>query len=132
MNFLDYFSSVKNKFKILSIVVLTAIYCLAIAPVNLAFSHSNYGDKLDFSQEKTLSDLSVKLFYPSSQSESSVSDINNLSGLNLNSSFVAIGVFNRSTEGLMQSLFSQYIRFWENLLLRHKKSNLIFPFHYFW
>ena len=40
--------------------------------------------------------------------------------------------FLKLTEGIYSSSFSQYIAASYNFLIKYRKADIIFPFHYFW
>lgn len=123
-----YLCIVKSSNRILSVVFLIAIYCFAISVITKSFAHSDFQNKQTSSQEKIISDFSTKLFCQTSQSESSVNNFNNLPTPNFKNSFTVVKV----TEQLFETEFSQYTFFSRNILTSYRKSDLIFPFHYFW
>ena len=122
----------KSSIRILSVVFLTAIYCFTIGVVTKSFAHSDFKNYPTSSQEKIISDFSIKLFCHTSQSESSVNNLNNLPAPNLKNSFTEFWGIVKATEQLIESEFSQYISNSRKILINHRKSDIIFPFHYFW
>jgi hypothetical protein len=123
---------VKSSFRILSVVFLTAIYCFAIGVVTKSFAHSDFKDYPTSSQEKIISDFSTKLFCHTSQSESSVNNINNLPAPSFKNPFNGLWAITKTTEQLFETAFSQYTNISRNFLIQHRKTDIIFPFHYFW
>lgn len=122
----------KSKFGIFSVFFLTAIYCFAMGAATNSFAHSELDNKTRSSQEKYISDLSNKLFCPSQQSESSIETANKLPPLDFkkNTSGFVLPVGTR--EQFFGAAFSQYSRLYRNFLINKRKSDNIFPFHYFW
>lgn len=118
--------------KILSVVFLTAIYCFAIGVVTQSLAHANFKDKSASSQEKIISEISSKLFYHTSQTESSLNSFNIFSFKNFKNPFIVFSPLVINTEELFCSEFSQYFSFSRNILIKYRKSDMIFPFHYFW
>jgi len=129
------FCAVKIKIRILSVVLLTAIYCYAIGIATATSTQANPQYYSTTSEKEYCLDFSTKLFYHTSQYESSVDNCNNQPTLNIKNPF---GFFNalwahaKTTEQLFESVITQYINIAKNLLIRYRKSDLIFPFHYFW
>lgn len=122
----------KSNIKTLNVVFLTAIYCFAIVFVAKTVAHFDFKDISTSSQEKITSDFSTKLFCHTSQSESSVNNINNLPTPNLKKPFNGLWVITKTIEQLFETAFSQYTNISRNFLIQHRKSDIIFPFHYFW
>ena len=122
----------KNHIKILSVIGLTAIYCIAIGAVNTSLIHSDISFNKSSSQEKVISYLSEKFFLHTSHSESSIKDYNNLPAPNFKNQFSGIWAILKANEQLFGSEFSRYTIFTRTILINHRKSDIIFPFHYFW
>jgi hypothetical protein len=123
---------VKNSFRILSLVIVTAIYCLAITLVTKSFTHSDIQKHPISSEEKIISDLSTKQFCHISPPESSVTNINNLPVPNFKNPFTGFWAIVKTTERLFNSKFSQYTSIARESLINQRKCDLLFPFHYFW
>lgn len=125
----------KTKIKILSVVLLTAIYCYAIGIAATTSAQVNPQYYSTTSEKEYCVDFSTKLFYHTAQYESSVDNCNNQPTLNIKNPFSVFnipGAHARVTEQLFESVITQYINIAKNLLIRYRKSDLIFPFHYFW
>jgi len=122
----------KNNFRFVSIVFLTAIYCFAIGVVTKKLTYSDFYDNSATSQEKIFSDTSTIFFCHTNQSESLVNNYNNLFSLNFKNSFSSIWVISKITEKIFETAFSQYTNISRNFLIQHRKTDIIFPFHYFW
>jgi hypothetical protein len=123
---------VKNHFKILNVILLTAIYCFAIGAVNNSLIHFDFSNNKSSSQEEAISYISEKLFLHTSHSECSVKDYNNLPAPNFKNHFTGLWAVLKAKEQLYGSEFSQYTTFTRTILINHRKSDIIFPFHYFW
>jgi hypothetical protein len=122
----------KKNIRILSVIFLTVIYCFAIVAVANSLTHSDNPNNPISSQENIISDFSVKLFYQTSQSESSGNSFKNLPVLNFKNPFTGLWAIIKITEQFLETEFSQYKYFARNILINHRKSDIIFPFHYFW
>ena len=122
----------KKNIRILGVLALTAIYCFAIGSATISFPHSNFYDSSNTSQEKHFSDLSTKLFCQSSQSENSVNNYNKLPTPNFKKSYNEHWSVTQTTEHLFKTAFTQYTNISIKFLINHRKTDIIFPFHYFW
>lgn len=129
---LIYLCIMKNTIKILSAVVLIAIYCFAINTATKSINHSNFQHNSNSTQEKYFSDLSTKFFCHTSPPESLVENYNNQPNSSFKNPFNGLWVKIKTTEQLFKTTFSQYINFSINFLIQHRKTDIIFPFHYFW
>jgi hypothetical protein len=123
---------VKNKIKKLSVLILAAIYCFAIGFVTKSLNYSDFGNKQQASQESSFTVFSSKLFCHTSQSESSVNIFNNLPASSFKNPFSGLWAISNTTEQLFKTAFSQYANIARNFLIQHRKTDIIFPFHYFW
>jgi hypothetical protein len=123
---------VKNSIRILGVVFLTAIYCFAIGVVTKSLAHSDFNINSTTSQEQYFSDFSTKLFCHTSQSESSVNNYINQPVPSFKNPFNGLWAIAKTTEQLFETAFSQYTNISRNFLIQHRKSDIIFPFHYFW
>lgn len=122
----------KNNIRILSVVFLTAIYCFAKGVVTKSLAHSDFHSNTTTSQEQYFSDFSTKLFCHTSQSESSVNNYINQPVPSFKNPFNGLGEISKTTEQLFETAFSQYTNISRNFLIQHRKTDIIFPFHYFW
>lgn len=122
----------KNSIRILSSLLLTAIYCCAIAIVTTAFTAVDSQNATDTQQQKYSATVSNNLLYHNIQSESSINSFVNLSDPSLKDTFNIIVGITVQTSKLVKATFSQYTNFSRNLRIRYRKTDLIFPSHYFW
>lgn len=122
----------KNGVRVLGVSILTAIYCFAVSVVaNLPIS-SDYGNHHTTKQEQYLAIISNSLFCHTAQLENSVNGFNNFPVPNFKNLFDKHWSITQSIEQLFESAFTQYFNFSINVLIRHRKSGIIFPFHFFW
>jgi hypothetical protein len=122
---------VNDSVRILGVTILTVIYCFAVSVTNLPIS-SDYGNHQNTEQERYLVTISNSLFCDTSQSESSVNSFNNFSLPNFKNPFSEQWATTKAREKSFETEFTQYLNFSLNFLIQHRKSNIIFPFHYFW
>jgi hypothetical protein len=114
------------------VIFLTAIYCFAIGVGTNSLAHSDFHSSPAPSQEKFIANLSPKLFCHTTQFESSVNNFNNLAAANFKNLFSGFCAIVKATDQLFETEFSQYTSFSGNILIHHRKSDIIYPFHYFW
>ncbi|MDO8897411.1 MAG: hypothetical protein Q7V19_07150, partial [Bacteroidales bacterium] len=118
--------------KYIGIILLTAVYCMAISfvvkPVSLTkFIPSSNSDPASY-----ISGISVSLFCHTAQSESSPQTLNNLLAPGFNNLFSQLWAIVIATEKLLVSEFLQYTRFSTNIQTYFGNVDIIFPFHNFW
>ncbi len=83
-------------------------------------------------QELYLADTSKSLFYHTSSSKNTGGSFNNYSGPGYKNLFDQLWSVTHNSEQLFKAVFTQYCNFAIGLLVQYRKSDLIFPFHYFW
>jgi len=102
---------VKSSIRFLSVIFLTAIYCLTIGVVTKSFANSVYEKYPASPQEKYIADLSAKLFCHTTQSEISINNISNLPVSNFKNPFTESRAILKAIEQLFKVEFSQYTLF---------------------
>jgi len=123
---------VKNNIRILSVIILAAIYCFAIGADIKSHTHSDFNNFMSSSHGKVISDISENLFCHTSSSENSVNNYSNPPQPNCQNKFTGLWAILKSNEQQYITAFSQYTTFTRTILLKHRKSDIIFPFQYFW
>lgn len=122
----------KKSVRTWSAAFLVAIYCLAVGAVTESLWRSDFSGNPASAHEHVLSDFSAKLFSHTSQSESSVNISGNLPApcfKNLASDLWAII---KASGQRIETAYSLYLTHSGNMLINYRKSDRIFPFHYFW
>lgn len=117
---------------ILTVILLTAIYCFAIGFTSISYASAEIHHIQNNDQEDHFSEISKSFIGQISQSESSIQFLNNFPKRLFKISFIEISTSLETTERLIESKFSQYNGFSRNILMRFRKADTIFPFHYFW
>lgn len=129
----DYLCSVKNRIKIVCVFVLTAIYCAAIGIVSesSASSHNEHGTSA--SLEKVTPVLSSKFVGEiSTPFVTPTLHFNSNAPVNIKCPSLSFASIVHSVEHQLESAFSQYDLFSINFPVKRRKTDIIFPFHYFW
>ncbi|NRR91970.1 hypothetical protein HSX10_10375 [Winogradskyella undariae] len=117
----------------LRVLLFISIYCFGIGVSALTATNSNTQVFVQNNgQEDSFSTASKTHFIHTDQSEISVSNFLESSVSNDDLSlddFIIVLFLNKL---LFNAKFKQYENHFKNLLIRHRKSDLIFPFHNFW
>jgi hypothetical protein len=127
-----YLCAVKEKVRIAGSIILAAYYCLAIGVVAMPHAYSDVHKLSASSQEIFRAELPEYLFCHTSQTESSLKNVNAFPIQTLLYSSDGFLMPGRAAEQLADNTFSQYIHKTQGLIVNGRKSDLIFPFHYFW
>lgn len=122
----------KNSVRILGVVILTAIYCFMATAVSNPPVIYGYENHQKTNQEQYLAVISIDFFCHTLQSENWVNSFNNFPVTYFKNSYDKHFSITKSIEKLFESEFSRYRRFSINFLIEHRKSDIIFPSHYFW
>lgn len=122
----------KNRISILGIVFLTVVYCFVVGSINSFILYSTYSNNLSATHDSAISDLSVKLVSHTSQSENLFNNCNKLPVSQSKDSFAGLWAVVNVNEQLIKSDFFQYTISLRNILVKYRKNDRIFPFHYFW
>ncbi|TDS15472.1 hypothetical protein DFQ03_2113 [Maribacter caenipelagi] len=122
--------STNNIFRVL---LLVTIYCFGIYSSANSLPFSNEVVLHQDNDSKTYFSASSKTLSPhAQQSEISVSDVAEISSQNYKLLFTSFNSQINYSELGFVARFKQYQLYANTLLIRHKKSDLIFPFHSFW
>ena len=122
----------KKLFKITAFLNLSILYCLFVS-----FSTGNdLNNNAEISKhpgsEYCSAEFSSNLFCHTEQSESSISNYNNFHRTTLKNNFNQFSSGSIASEQLPLRSFSIYNFYSKNLPIQFKKTDIIFPFHYFW
>lgn len=123
----------KNWHKILRVFLLVSIYCLGVyVPTKTALNSSAQTFEQNKEQKAYLNSAS-KILYPHTQQlENSISDITECSFSTFNLPYQVFCTIAYPVDILFRARFKQYKNYLKTLLIRQRKSDLIFPFHNFW
>ena len=125
--------NMKSTNHIFRVLLLVSIYCFGVYSSANILPFSNEITVDQKSEQKAYFTASTKLLSPhSQQSEASISDVTEYATPNFKLPFTSVSIRLKSNEVLFSSRFKQYENYANILLVRHRKSDLIFPFHNFW
>lgn len=122
----------KRTGRILSVMLLTAIYCFAMSVVTKSIAQDEIQHAQSSEKEECYSASLSNPFIHTSQVESLVKSVHDSSVRSFKIKFTGLSLISRITEQLSLTEFSQYINSSRNFLIQHRKADMIFPFHYFW
>lgn len=117
----------------MNILLLISVYCFGfgISAKNVDFSDFQLFEKKN-QQGIYFSLPSNALYFHAIKTETFFSGLTEYTSPNFNPNFEDFWAQSLSKELLLCAKFKQYNRFQKNRLVRYRKSDLIFPFHYFW
>lgn len=122
--------STNNIFRVL---LLVTIYCFGIYSSANSLPFSNEVVLHQDNDSKTYFSASSKTLSPhAQQTEVSVSDVAEVVTPSFKLPFISFNSHLNKSELLFTSRYKQYKLYANILLIRYRKSDLIFPFHSFW
>jgi cytochrome c-type biogenesis protein CcmH/NrfF len=122
-----------NKVKTWSAICLTAVYCFAVIHATYSLKKIDFRNHQTTEQEQYLATIAKGLYCHTSSSENAGSSLNNSSVSKTNNVFDELwSSVSESREQLFEAKFTQYCNFAINFLIKYRKTDIIFPFHYFW
>ena len=122
----------KKKIKVLSVYILSIIYCMAVVFVSQSQVQISRYSKPSLSNEKSFSDISSKLFSHTPLSDKSLNNKYNLPVPSSHNNFGDYWGMIHQMGGLFDTRYKQYLSFSKNILVNLRKVQFLFPFHYFW
>lgn len=123
----------KSTSHIFRVLLLVAIYGFGVYSSANILPFSNEITVVQNKEQKAYFTASTKVLSPhSQQSEISISDVTEYATPNFKLPYTTVSLSLLSNEVGFNSRFKQYENYANNLLIRHRKSDLIFPFHNFW
>jgi hypothetical protein len=123
----------KKKHQIFKVILLIAIYCSGMYLSANTLPYLGTHNVSTNTEKATFSTTASKVFYThTQQSDNSISELVEFSLLNSELSSDDIIAITYSNKLEFNSKFKQYKIYLNNTLIRHRKSDLIFPFHNFW
>ncbi|WP_405296254.1 hypothetical protein [Algibacter sp. Ld11] len=125
----------KNWNSILGVFLLVSVYCFGVYTPSqtLPYSSLHNLEQSNSSTHKENLEANSKLLQPHTQQfENLVSDLAEVSFPELQLSYNSFYAVIFSNHILFNAKFKQYQNYLKNILIRQRKSDLIFPFHNFW
>jgi len=108
------------------------IWFLAPGAAVNSYAYSDFRDDLVSAHVAVVPDFSANFFCNPTPAESEVNGFNYFSVPVCIDPFSEPGAVNKAIERSFESEFAQCTRHSRDFLVQYRKSNIIFPFHYFW
>jgi len=123
---------VKNQVRIFNVLLLVALYLVAIGVSANSHASSAQQNSSQGQQQSSFSTTNAAVLYHTSQIE--IAGVNTvvLASKNFKPQLEKLWALAIASETLFTTEQTQYAVFSSNLLINIRKSDLIFPFHYFW
>ncbi len=118
--------------RFIGISFITILYCFAIGVVDVASGNSIKPNYFNNEQQSYFTLVKTNLYCHKSQTEQSVNTINKTPSSYFQDRFSKVSVVIENSLRFFESKYSQYCFFSGNFLIRYRKYNFLFPFHYFW
>lgn len=120
---------------IIVIFILSANYCFAIDGIYEITQKKSTTDHTQISKLQEFTNFSYKgstITTSITENESSFQESTQFQFSNFKNNPNNFSNFLKISEGIYSSTFSQYSAAFNNILIKHRKVDIIFPFHYFW
>jgi hypothetical protein len=111
---------------------MAVIWFVATGAAGNLHDYSAFQDDPVSSHTKVVPGISTQLFCNAAQAENEVNSFNSFPVNNCKDPFSAPGAVSKAIEQILNVSFAQYTRYSRNFLVQCRKSDIIFPFHYFW
>lgn len=122
----------KDRVKHIGALILTAIYCYAVSVVANVPLSSDFGNKLSTEQEHYFAVTSHNLISHTADPEFSVDNTNSFPSSDIQDFSDESHSLTGSIESQIDAEFNQYCNNSVNFLIQQRKTDLLFPFHFFW
>ena len=125
------FVPMKSVKQLFGLFMLTAIYCCVLGMGLNPDRTITAKNSSNHSQKESVSAVNAKLYCHTSESETIIDAPSNSTQNTLDGSYKLWGT-QKISDRVFESTLAQYTRFSQNLLISKRKTDIIFPFHYFW
>ncbi len=119
----------KGLMRVFAIAVLALVYCLEVGSV---YNHSTQKFSNHSNNENVVTAASVNLLGSSSNSENLILSFNNSFSIAVKDLFKSYIAKVKITQQIFAKEFTQYTFISKNFQILFRKTDLIFPFNYFW
>jgi hypothetical protein len=111
---------------------MTAIYCFVLVTAFKSTVHAGNEGLSKADQKESISPVTSILYGQLPQAEISIITVNIVPAESNKLPFIGLSVISKISEQKLDSTFSQYTKSSDNFLISIRKSDILFPFHYFW
>ena len=117
---------------IISVFLLIVMSFYTSSLVTKSYGYPDFQDYPISLQERIIEDLSTTPLYHSCKNQHPTESLVKLSNLKFKIHFNLIGIIVHMTEQYFNTELLLNINFKKNILINYRKTDLIYPFHYFW
>jgi len=123
---------VKKNIRIAGVFLLMIIWFLPPGAAVNSYAYSDFGDDPVSAHITVIPDFSANLFCNPAPAESEVNGFNYFPVPVCIDPFSEPGAIHKAIERSFETEFAQYTLHSRDFLVQYRKSDIIFPFHYFW
>jgi len=123
---------VDNKHRFFSVLLLIGLYAFASGVSARSHPPLIFNSEASNAYQSSLSPIQPTIYYHTAQVDISGKTVNTLPIKDFKNQLEALVACSNVFEFLTESENTQYTKFAINLLINYRKTDLIFPFHYFW
>lgn len=127
-----YLCSMNKNLKIISVFLLVVMGFYTSSLTTKSFQHSDLQDYPISLQEKVIEDLSSTPLYHSHENQHPTESLAKLPNFQFKNHSNLVGIIVHATEQYFNTELLLNINFTKNILINYRKTDLIYPFHYFW
>lgn len=107
-------------------------YCFSISAIAISVTQSDTHCYIDNSEKNFYTYFSKSNFFNTSHPTTNVTNPHIQPIPSFKKTYDGFRSVTVVIERLLETEFNQYSQFCRSLLVRHRKTDIIFPFHYFW
>ncbi|WP_162533565.1 hypothetical protein [Dokdonia sp. Dokd-P16] len=122
----------KTTLRHISAFILVALCSIAMSAMDTSFVNLSDNTTTSSSTEKVTAAVSATIVGELPQSEVVIETPSTMSTPSLKNFVSSCGNLSHTTDVLASSTYAQYTKTSINVLIYHRKTDHIFPFHYFW
>ena len=119
-------------FRLVASIILVAVYSFGISLGVGSAAVKAYSQTGNSTTETYWSAVSNNLSFYYSESEKLTADARTNFPASNKTSFTTLLAFIQTTGQVLEAGFAHYQRISETFLIRYRKADILFPFHYFW
>jgi hypothetical protein len=125
---------VKKLLRIIAFSGISILYCLLFGwkATEMAYSPSVYAESVGTERVSYFSEGSSRLLYHVTRLENAINLLSNIPVTSVKKAFSGFSALEEMVRQISFNKLSRYNYLSQNLLVGLQKTDIIFPFHYFW
>lgn len=127
-----YLCSMNKNLKIISVFLLVVVSFYTSSLATKSLYYPDFQDYPISLQEQVIEDFSTTPLYHSQENHHPTESLVKLLNFKLKAHSNLIGIIVHATEQYFNTELLLNIDFTKNILINYRKTDLIYPFHYFW